>query len=98
MTLTLVTEHTPTDDELKQAIALLCSPVFGALNIANAFAGYQSNEWRLIRETKPLSKLFEEARARGLDLSTVECAVEGGKVTERRIYQAFMEGIEDAAS
>jgi hypothetical protein len=90
MTLTLTTEHVVTDDELKQAIALICSPVFGALNIANAFAGYQSNEWRLIRETELLSKLFREALERKLDLSKLECAVEGGLVTERPIFQQFM--------
>ncbi len=90
MTLKLITEHIPTDTELKQAIALICSPVFGALNICNALAGAQTNEWRLIRETEPLSKLFIEARDRGLDLSAVDCAVEGGKVIDRPIYQRFL--------
>lgn len=90
MSLTMQQEVVIRDEDIKEAISLLCSPVFGALNIANALAGYQSTEWRLIRETRPLSNIFREALERNIDLSKLECAVEGGLVTERPLFKEIM--------
>lgn len=96
MTLTMQQEIKISNEDIKEAIALLCSPVFGALNIANAVAGYQSVSWRLIRETKPLSKIFREALDRNIDLSTLQCAVEGGPVTERLTFKELMKSASEA--
>lgn len=97
MTLTMQQEIKIRDEDITEAIALLCSPVFGALNIANAVAGYQSIPWRLIRETNPLSGIFREAIDRKIDLSRLTCAVEGGLVTERPIFQSLMKSALEAA-
>ena len=88
--LTLTKEIPVTDDNLKEAISILCSPVFGALNMANAFAGDQTGPWLIIRNVKPIQKIFVEAKERGLDLDTLECAVEGGLVKDRPLFQRFM--------
>jgi hypothetical protein len=92
---TLTTVAVPTDSEITEALALICSPVFGALNIANAFAGAQTTPWRLIRETEPLSLLFREALDRKIDLSSVNCAVEGGKIVDTKRFKHYMQQAEN---
>lgn len=57
--------------DLVEAIAVACSPVFGAMNMANAIAGAQTDVWRLIREFT-LTQLIDDAAERGVDLSAVK--------------------------
>ncbi len=61
------------DDDLLKAISLLCSPVFGALSMANALGGGVTDAWRAVRE-HPLSRLVDEAIDRGLDLTSLKAS------------------------
>jgi len=74
------------NEELLEAIKIRFSAVFGALNMANSFGGYQSNVWRIVRKYSP-QELLDEADARKLDLSDVQCAVEGGPLVECVMYR-----------
>jgi hypothetical protein len=60
-------------DALVHAIELACSPVLGALNIANAFGGMVTDSWRLVREFT-LAQLIDEAGERDIDLTAVKAA------------------------
>jgi hypothetical protein len=83
----LIDKLVPTDEHLREAIALRCSRVFGALNIANALGGDQSVPWRLLRTFSLVDLVIEAQLTRKLDLSTLDCAVEGGKVCSTDIYK-----------
>lgn len=63
----VATEH------VVEAIAILCSPVFGALNMANALGGAQTDVWRLVRDFT-LAQLIDEAAERGAVLDGVHAA------------------------
>lgn len=60
-------------DDLVHAIELACSPVLGALNMANALGGSQTDAWRVVREV-PLAQAIDEAIERGVDLSALKAA------------------------
>ena len=75
-----------TDAELKSAIALRCSKVFPALNIANSFGGSETVEWQIVR-TFSLIDIVREVKARKLDLSGLNCVVEGGPVLDSALYK-----------
>ena len=60
-------------EDVIQAIELACSPVLGALSMANAIGGLQTDAWRLVREVS-LVALIDEASARDVDLSVVVAA------------------------
>lgn len=60
---------TPVSDAaLIKAIELRCSECFPAMNIANALAGYETIEWKIVRAFS-LVDMVREARKRGIDLS-----------------------------
>ncbi len=61
------------DDDLLKAIALLCSPVFSALSMANALGGGVTNAWRAVREHS-LTALVDEAIDRGLSLDSLKAS------------------------
>jgi len=62
----IVKEMEPLDSDIIEAIKIRTSECFGAMSIANAMAGYQSNSWYLIRNYS-LDELKEEAKKRGLN-------------------------------
>lgn len=82
----------PSDTDLREAISLYCSPVLGALAVANALGGIATIPWKLLHNVRPLTKLFDEAKQRNLDLNTLECAVDGGLVKDSRYYQEWAYG------
>ena len=55
----------PTEAEISEAIQIRTSECFGALNIANALGGSETNSWYLIRNYT-LEQLKEEATTMGL--------------------------------
>lgn len=60
-------------EDLVRAIELACSPVLGALNMANALGGVETDPWLLVR-TYSLAQLIDEAIARDVDLTEVKAA------------------------
>lgn len=62
-----------TVEDLARAIELACSPVLGALNMANAIGGLQTDAWRLVREFS-LVQLIDEAISRDVDLASIKAA------------------------
>jgi hypothetical protein len=74
MTLTDPARTRPVSDEdLVHAIELRCSPVLGALNVANTLGGLETNPWRLVHKFS-LVQLIDEAVARDIDLGAVKAA------------------------
>lgn len=69
----ITTTNPASTESIVAAISLLCSPVFGALNVANALGGARSDTWILAREHE-LDRLIDEAVRRGADLSEVRAA------------------------
>jgi len=63
----IVKEMEPLDSDIIEAIEIRTSECFGAMSIANAIAGYQSDSWYLIRNYS-LDELKEEAKKRGLKI------------------------------
>lgn len=61
-------------EDVVHAIELRCSPVLGALNMANALGGAQTDVWRLVREFS-LVQLIDEADERGIDFTTLKAAL-----------------------
>lgn len=62
-----------TADDVVKAIELVCSPVFGSLNVVNSLGGMQTDAWRLAREV-PLAQLIDEAFEHDIDLTTIKAA------------------------
>ncbi len=58
----------PTNDDIAEAICIRTSECFGALRMANALAGYETNTWHLIRHYS-LENLKEEATQRHLSFT-----------------------------
>jgi hypothetical protein len=71
--LTITVVQPVRDDDLIQAIAIRCSPVFGALSMANALGGARTDAWRAVREFT-LVQLVDDALTRGLDLTALKAA------------------------
>lgn len=67
--------------DLLEAIALMCSPVFGALHMANALGGAQTAAWSAVRSFS-LAQLIDEAVQRGLDLFDLPAACVDAKVVD----------------
>jgi len=63
----IVKKIKPSDKEIIEAIRIRTSECFRAMNIANAIAGYETNEWYLCRNYS-LEELKEEAGKRGLEI------------------------------
>lgn len=84
------TARDASEGELTQAIAIWCSPVFPAMSIAHAVGGSPSATWKLISDYS-LPELITAAEEAGIDLSTVDAAVEGGKITETKTYKKAKE-------
>lgn len=85
--MTLTTEVKITDQNLKDAIAIRCSPCFGALNVANALGGSETTEWALIRTFSAVA-IVKEIEARGIDITALPCAVEKDTlVVDSQTYQ-----------
>lgn len=63
----------PSLNEVVGAISLMCSPVFPAMNMANALGGTQTATWELVR-TYTLTQLIDDAVERGADLSATKAA------------------------
>ena len=70
-------EHLISDSAVVEAVQIRCSRVFPALNIANAFAGAETDAWWAIR-TYSLVELLAEADRRGISFAGVKSAVPGG--------------------
>jgi hypothetical protein len=67
---------TPVSDHiLRHAIELKCSGCYGAMSIANALGGSQTEDWKIARAHK-LVDLIAEARRRQLDMATWKTAVD----------------------
>lgn len=79
------TRRETTDLELREAIELRFSRVFGSLNFVNALAGRETHEWWLAR--RPPIELIREADRRGLDLAEIVGAVEGPPLLKSPLYQ-----------
>ena len=70
----MITLAKPVSKEtIAHAIELACSPVLGALNMANALGGSQTDDWRLVREFS-LAQLIDEAVELGVDLTVLKAA------------------------
>jgi hypothetical protein len=87
MPIELIDKIVPTDEQLKEAIAILCSECFTALVFANALGGprQQSITWRLIHTFKA-KELFDECRSRNIDLTTLKVGVGEGFVKDTKLY------------
>lgn len=77
--MTVTTEIEVSDEDLTEALRLLVSEVFPALNIANAVAGAQTTPWMIVRQHS-IEAIFTEAKNRGIDLKAIK-----GAVTDRPI-------------
>jgi len=85
-----LTETTPiTDKDLRKAIEILISECFPAMNIANAIAGAQTTEWKILRSFTA-RQLFDEAVSRGLPLQTFVGAVGDRPIAMSHMYQAWL--------
>jgi hypothetical protein len=74
------------DADILTAISLKSAPCYGALSMCNALGGTQDVPWHLCH-TYTLKDILDEAKARGLDLSGLKCAVEEIPVTESFYYK-----------
>ena len=77
------------DDDLIRAISLIISDCFTALNLANAMGGHQSTPWKIVRQFTP-REMFDEAKARGIDLESIIGAVAGPPMTKSPLYQKYV--------
>lgn len=75
--------------DLCEAIALCCSPVFGALNMMNALGGAQTDAWNAVR-TFTLEQLIDEAAQRDLDLSELMAACSQVRVFDTPPFQGAL--------
>lgn len=60
--------------DVKKAIELIGAECLGALQVCNALSGTTSPEWRIVHGEK-WSVIVEEGKKRGLNFSSMKCAV-----------------------
>lgn len=77
------------DKSLLEAIQLLISECFSAMNIANALGGSKTDEWRIIRE-HPIADIFGEAKKRNLLTAGIKAAV-GDRTIENTWAKKYLE-------
>jgi hypothetical protein len=75
---------------LVEAIQIICSPVFGSLNVANAIGGAQTDDWQIIREFTP-AEIVDEIINRGLDIGDVKAACCDLLVIDTPVFHNIME-------
>lgn len=61
-------------DALTKAVCILGAECFGALSMANAMGGMQTEEWQILHNNTWFD-IVSEAKASGIDFSKLECAV-----------------------
>jgi len=64
------------DDDIIEAIGIRTAECFGAMNIANAFAGVETDSWYAIRHYS-LDELKKEAIERGISFSGEHDSLKG---------------------
>jgi ribulose 1,5-bisphosphate carboxylase large subunit-like protein len=73
------------DEDLMQAIRIMISECFTAMNIANALAGSQTKPWKIVRSAS-LIELVKEAVSRKISLRELKSAVDNKPFMETKAY------------
>jgi hypothetical protein len=89
--LELLTKTPITNADLRKAIEICISECFPAMDIANAIAGAQTTEWKILRSFTA-RQLFDEAKTRGLPLESFIGAVGDRPITMSPMYQTWLLG------
>lgn len=90
MKLTSTVTRPVSDAALVEAVALLTSPVFGALSMANALAGYQSETWQVVHTYTP-RQIVDEVISRGVDLDGVHASCSRVLVVDTPVFHMILE-------
>lgn len=94
MPIKLITEYTPSDSELQEAIEIRCSRNWASMEIANRYGGAQNVVWKILRGFSAL-ELFQEAIDRELPFDTWDTALENTPLRKTPIYMGAMQIIEE---
>lgn len=90
MNLTTTETRRVSDETLVEAIAIITSPVFGALVIANALGGYPNDTWQTIGTYTP-RQIVDEIIARGINLDEVLASCSRILVVDTPVFHMILE-------
>ena len=82
-------------EAIKKAVEIISSECAGAMAFANALGGAQTEEWEIIHNNKK-ADIVAAARERGLDFTTMKCAVSGTPLLSSAYFQHADGKITDA--
>ena len=78
------------DETLMEALSILVSPVFGAMRMAHALAGYPSDRWRVLETFTP-RQIVDEVIDRGIVLDGVMASCSSVQVINTPVFHNILE-------
>lgn len=87
--MTLFLKNPVSDQILKEAIELRLNECWPAMNVCNALAGAQTEEWRVVREFT-FVELLDEAKARKMPYLSFVGSVDKRKLTDTPIWRSAL--------